>query len=187
HFLDCDAVEIGGVRFLGATLWTDFALYGGKPLEIARAMGIAERVMYDYRVIRQGAHRLTPLDTREIHLQQVSWLRARLAEPFAGPTVVVTHHLPHRLSVHRRFGADVLNPSFASDLDDIVRAPVSLWVHGHTHESMDYVVNGTRVLCNPRGYLPQEPNTRFDERGIVELDMSPQHAASSDTAAATSA
>ncbi len=27
-----------------------------------------------------------------------------------------------------------------------------LWIHGHTHDSFDYVHNGTRVVCNPRGY-----------------------------------
>jgi hypothetical protein len=28
----------------------------------------------------------------------------------------------------------------------------ALWVHGHTHSSFDYLLNGTRVVCNPRGY-----------------------------------
>jgi hypothetical protein len=51
-------------------------------------------------------------------------------------------------------GLDGACPCFASDLDHLVRAPVALWVHGHTHESLDYTVNGTRVFCNPRGYLP---------------------------------
>jgi hypothetical protein len=39
---------------------------------------------------------------------------------------------------------------------------VSLWIHGHTHESFDYVVNSTRVVCNPRGYAPMELNEAFD-------------------------
>ena len=34
------------------------------------------------------------------------------------------------------------------------RAP--LWIHGHTHTVFDYVVSGTRIVCNPRGY-PKEP------------------------------
>jgi predicted phosphodiesterase len=169
HFLDGDRVDIAGVRFLGATLWTDFALYGQKPLQIARAMSVAGRVMTDYRLVRHGSRQLTPADTRDEHLAQVAWLRASLVERHQGPTVVVTHHLPHERSVHARFGGDVLNPSFASDLDDLVRAPVSLWVHGHTHESFDYEVNRTRVLCNPRGYLPQDPNRRFDAAAVLEL------------------
>jgi hypothetical protein len=39
---------------------------------------------------------------------------------------------------------------------------VSLWIHGHTHESVDYFVNSTRVVCNPRGYAPMELNESFD-------------------------
>jgi hypothetical protein len=28
----------------------------------------------------------------------------------------------------------------------------ALWIHGHTHDSFDYVVRGTRIVANPRGY-----------------------------------
>jgi hypothetical protein len=108
---------------------------------------------------------------REIHLTKARWLADALAQPFSGPTVVITHHLPHRLSIHPRFEGTRYNPCFASDLDHLVRAPVALWVHGHTHESIDYTVNGTRVYCNPRGYIPREPNAAFDPSGRVELQQ----------------
>jgi hypothetical protein len=77
-------------------------------------------------------------------------------------TVVVIHHLPHRRSIHPKYNGSDLNPSFASDLSDLMGPPVSLWIHGHTHESFDYVVNSTRVVCNPRGYAPMELNESFD-------------------------
>jgi Icc-related predicted phosphoesterase len=64
---------------------------------------------------------------------------------------------------------DLLNPCFASDLSALLRPPVKLWIHGHTHESMDYDIEGTRVVCNPRGYLPEEPNKRFNPRLVVEV------------------
>lgn len=171
HLLDCDVVVIDGVRFLGATLWTDFALYGGDPQSIAHAMADSKRAMADYRLIRRRrGGLLQPGDTLEIHRTQAEWLARELATPFAGATVVVTHHLPHRRSVHPRYEGDLLNPGFASDLSALVRAPVSLWVHGHTHESMDYVVEGTRVVCNPRGYVPWEPNRRFAPDLVVTVD-----------------
>jgi hypothetical protein len=34
---------------------------------------------------------------------------------------------------------------------------------------MDYVVNGTRVVCNPRGYVPYEPNNSFDPRLTIAV------------------
>ncbi len=168
--LDGDGVTIGGVRFLGATLWTDFALHGSDPPAIAQAQADARRGMVDYRrIYRSGSDKLQPDDTRRIHLRQSAWLAQQLAEPFEGSTVVITHHLPHALSVHPRYRGDRLNPSFASDLSALVRAPVQLWIHGHTHSSIDYRIDGTRVVCNPRGYLPQEPNTEFDPELVVSV------------------
>ncbi len=170
HFLDGDECTLDGVRFLGATLWTDYALYGSAKAQLARAMAEAKHHMNDFRMISwTDGSRFTPELVREMHLTRAQWLADKLAEPFAGPTVVITHHLPHLLSIHPKYEGTALNPCFASDLDHLVRAPVTLWVHGHTHESIDYVVNGTRVVCNPRGYLPEEPNPAFDPQGVVEL------------------
>jgi predicted phosphodiesterase len=172
HFLDGDATVIDGTRFLGTTLWTDYALYGDAPADLKRAMADAEEDMNDFRMIQLAdGQPLRPEIVREIHLTQTQWLSERLAEAFNGPTVVITHHLPHPRSIHPKYAATRYNPCFASDLDHLVRAPVGLWIHGHTHESIDYVVNGTRVFCNPRGYLPNEPNPAFDPLGMLELAL----------------
>lgn len=170
NLLDGDELVLDGVHFLGATLWTDFALYGSEPDQLARAMADARYGMNDFRVIRYGAEGLfRPEHAREIHLRQAKWLEGKLAEAFNGPTVVVTHHLPHRQSVHPKYEGDRLNPCFASDLAHLVRPPVALWIHGHTHESLDYVVHGTRVVCNPRGYLPLVPNSSFNSTLVIEV------------------
>jgi predicted phosphodiesterase len=169
HFLDGDSIAVAGARFLGATLWTDFELNGRAPGDVARAMSDAKTGMLDYRLIRRpGGELLRPEDTQARHRAQAAWLAARLGEPFAGPTVVVTHYLPHRKSIHPRYAGNRFNPCFASDLAHLVRAPVALWIHGHTHESLDYRVGTTRVVCNPRGYLPREPNRQFDPGLLVE-------------------
>jgi 3',5'-cyclic AMP phosphodiesterase CpdA len=171
HLLDGDEVILRDVRFLGATLWTDFALGTSEPSAVAEAMELARRRVNDFRVIGHGTDGLLqPEHVRDMHRGQVRWLESRLAQPFAGATVVVTHHLPHPRSIHPRWVGDPLNPSFASDLSRLVGPPVSLWVHGHTHESADYVHNGTRVVCNPAGYRPHEPNAAFDPRLVVGID-----------------
>lgn len=167
--LDGDERVLGGTRFLGTTLWTDFALYGSGP-RLARAMADAKYGMNDFRVIRYGeAGLFRPEYARELHLAQVKWLKEKLVETFDGPTVVVTHYLPHRQSIHPKYEGDPLNPAFASDLAHLVKSPVALWIHGHTHESCDYVVHGTHVACNPRGYLPMEPNPAFDPMLVVTV------------------
>jgi Calcineurin-like phosphoesterase len=126
--LDGRRVVIGGVRFLGATLWTDFALYGSDQRSINRAMTAAQNDMNDFHVIRHKNGKFGPVDARDINLERVRWLRTELAEDFQGTTIVVTHHLPLPQSIHPKYSASSLNPSFASDLSSLMGPPVSLWI-----------------------------------------------------------
>jgi len=169
HLLEKDQAIIDGVRFLGTTLWTDFDVEEPR-LQRARAMRHASATMPDYRIVSHRGRTLSPEATREIHLASRQWLGERLAEPFAGKTVVVTHHLPHRGSIDRQFHHDPLNPAFVSHMPELVQPPVDLWIHGHTHCSCDYEpVPGSRVLCNPRGYGPSDLNDRFDQHLVAKL------------------
>jgi 3',5'-cyclic AMP phosphodiesterase CpdA len=168
HVLDRDEVVIDGVRFLGTTLWTDFSATGNLVLAALEA----RQRMTDYRRIRAaGYRRLRPSDVVEDHRESVSFLRARLAEPFEGKTVVVTHHAPSTRSIAAHFRDDTghLNAAYVNRLEELLGPPVSLWVHGHTHTSFDYDLLGTRVVCNPRGYIPYEPNPDFDPGRVVEI------------------
>jgi predicted phosphodiesterase len=169
YLLEKDQAIIDGVRFLGTTLWTDFdveAPQWPRPL----ALRHANATMPDFRVIRHRGETLSAELTREFHRASRQWLSERLAEPFDGKTVVVTHHLPHRGSIDRQFHRDPLNPAFVSHMPELVQPPVTLWIHGHTHCSCDYEpVRGTRVLCNPRGYGPSQLNDRFDQRLVIRI------------------
>ncbi len=167
--LDGRVAVVGGVRFLGATLWTDFALNGTDAGSIQRAMAVARSGMSDFHIIRHASRTFCPADARAIHTEQVQWLRVSLTEVFVGPTVVVTHHLPLRQSIHPKYFGSDLNAGFASDLGDLMGTPISLWIHGHTHESFDYAVNGTRVVCNPRGYWPIELNAAFEPTLVLDV------------------
>jgi Icc-related predicted phosphoesterase len=175
HLLDGDEAIIDGVRFLGATLWTDFALNGCDPGAVRRAMHNCQEGMTDFHVIRRWGGALRPEDTREIHHAQRDWLRRALAgctslgEGFTGRTVVVTHHAPCARSIAPRFAGDALNPAFASDLTDLMTPEVQLWIHGHMHDSSDYIERGTRVICNPRGYFSHGLNPDFNPMLIVEV------------------
>jgi len=66
-----------------------------------------------------------------------------------------------------------LNACFVSDAERLVDGRrARLWIHGHTHDSFDYVLNGTRVVCNPRGYARNgvNENPLFDANFLVEID-----------------
>jgi 3',5'-cyclic AMP phosphodiesterase CpdA len=169
ELLEDGAALIDGVRFLGATLWTDFELAGTSTRDLDAAMRAARRCMNDFALIQYQERRFTPEDSRDIHFASRSWLQQELAKPFAGSTVVITHHLPHVRSIHPQFDRDALNPAFVSHLPQLVCAPVNLWIHGHTHCSFDYQVASTRVVCNPRGYAPDDLNPQFKPDFVVEV------------------
>jgi predicted phosphodiesterase len=173
--LDNDEVVVGDVRFLGTTLWTDFMLFGGGANRAA-AMREAERLMRDFSRIsaRETSEALfTPADAAELFALHAAWLERKLMEPFAGPTVVITHHAPSRKSIHPRFADSLLNACFVSGAEHLVDGKrARLWIHGHTHDTFDYMLNGTRVVCNPRGYANNgvNENPLFDPHFVIELN-----------------
>ncbi|WP_417585015.1 metallophosphoesterase [Pelagibacterium sp.] len=162
-----EVVETGGVRIVGATLWTDFAAVSAAPFDVAQAQVWARNAMPDYRSIDVGLRRLHPRDTLAWHRDHRATIGRRLAKPFDGPTVVITHHAPHRLSLDDPNFPDPSDGSFASDLGGLMdRYRPELWIHGHLHWRRDYRVGDTRVVCNPRGY---DGERGFDPRFLIEV------------------
>ena len=172
--LECDAWVYGGVRFLGATLWSDFRIFDDGPVRAAAMADAAQRIRDFQRISVDGERRqtFTPQHSQALFDRTAAWLDAQLQQPFDGPTVVITHHAPSTRSVHPRFTGSPLNGCFVSDLERLMDADrVRLWIHGHTHDSFDYRVRGTRVLCNPRGYVLNgvTENAMFDPTLVVTL------------------
>jgi len=164
EILDCSERVIDGVRFIGCTLWTDFSL--APEAERPLVMEQARKTNPDYAKIRYGARNFTPEDGIALYRQHRSWLERRLAEPASLPTVVVTHFAPHPNSIAAAYVGHPANSGFVLDLEALMGS-AALWIHGHTHTRFDYVVRGTRVVCNPRGY-PDEP-TGFRPEWTVEV------------------
>jgi Icc-related predicted phosphoesterase len=156
---------------LGSTLWTDFGLFKNAPLSEMQAL----TGMNDYKLIKYGlsSSKLTPYKTRLLHETSVSFLQSKISEPFGGKTVVVTHHAPSIKSIPEEYLQDPISAAYASNLEHIMLPNVNLWIHGHVHNSCDYMVDGVRVVCNPRGYQhPQQSkpeNDRFDTHLVLEL------------------
>lgn len=175
QILDRSELVIDGVRFLGAMLWTDFGLFPGRESE---AKAEARRLVRDFSRIRvraDGETIFTPDDAVALFVRDHAWLQERLAAPFDGPTVVITHHAPTRQSVHPRFAESLLSACFVSDAPELMDGQrVQLWIHGHTHDSFDYECRGTRVVCNPRGYARAgvTENQVFDPDFIVDVGAS---------------
>ncbi|MGK9066607.1 metallophosphoesterase [Stutzerimonas chloritidismutans] len=164
--MDRDEVIIDGVRFLGATMWTDFSATGNPVL----ASLTAQNNMNDYRKIRTGNYRrIRPADLVNQATKTRDWLRIKLDEHHDGPTVVITHHAPTMRSlVDSPHAGSHLDAAYANSWEDLMGInQVMLWVHGHSHTAIDYEIAGTRVVCNPRGYPGEK--TGFDPALVLEI------------------
>jgi Icc-related predicted phosphoesterase len=130
HLLERDSVVIGGVEFIGCTLWTDYHYAGAA--EQAHAMQWAAQRLNDHRLIANGASRWSPQDCLDEHMASRAWLAKQLRRRGPYVKVVVTHHAPSRRSVQPKYRDDLLTAAFASDLDELV-GKAAAWVHGHIH------------------------------------------------------
>ncbi len=172
HFLNPGSVVIDGVRFVAATLWTDYCLFGAE--KQAAAMKLAAEWMQDHRQIHTkeaDGHivRFMPRHALARHQRELAFIEKTLATPFDGPTVVCSHHGPSFRSVPEEYDEDLLSAAFSSRLDAVIeRHQPALWIHGHTHDSMDYMIGDTRVVCNPAGYQ-HSPNLAFRWDCVIEI------------------
>ncbi len=169
HLLDNDVLELEGVRFIGSTLWTDFELFQEATRPVAIKQG--QEFLNDFRVIREDmSSNFTPADSIKLHKNSLNWLISKLDERHAEKTVVITHHLPSARSVDEKFKTSLISACFASELDYLF-GKMELWIHGHTHSSLDYKVNGTRVICNPRGYSTNRGQENIDFNPGLVIDI----------------
>jgi Icc-related predicted phosphoesterase len=100
-----------------------------------------------------------------------SWIKKKLAEPFAGSTVAITHMAPSMRSVSEKYLTDLSSASYASEMNDLV-SQADLWVRGHMHEARDYRIGNCRVVCNPCGCINRDErpeNSQFDPAFVAEL------------------
>ena len=175
-WLEREVIVIGGVRFIGTTLWADFdALLTDSdradPARVLKKRGKAFRAANFYLektgTTRAGAPMLAP-QWREQSLVCEHWLRRALAQPFDGTTVVVTHFAPSLRSADPRYGLTPGTAGFCNSLDELLPL-ADLWLHGHLHCQQDYVAGGCRVVANTLGYAARGEQEGFLEQLVLQL------------------
>jgi len=155
--LDNGVAYVDGIRFIGTTMWSDLSRVG------TVLYCDADSILVDH-VSGESATYFNLADAQALFDNNRVWLQAELGKSFDGTTVVITHHAPSKKSIHENYNGNVWNDCFASDLESLM-AGVDLWVHGHTHSSLDYFVGKTQVVCNPKGY--------FTEYGFENHEFNP--------------
>jgi Calcineurin-like phosphoesterase len=192
---DTHACEIGGVRFAGATTWSDFSILP-REMMVRDAMSQSQKGWYeggwrnyqrrwhnDFREIRYGApgskNRFTPSQMLALHRESKAFFERVLATPFDGDTVCISHMGPAP-SVEPGQAEDHSWLYGWSDMIPLMHGPLApkFWLHGHVHRSLDYTIGETRVICNPRGYpgpggTRENPNFNPTLTIEVGVDLTP--------------
>ena len=172
YVLEKESVIFDNVAFICATLWTDFNNFNSV------VMNEAAMWMNDYTKIRTGPNnepwkrKLNPTDVAKDHIEAKKFIFSEIEKHKKEnrKIVVVSHHLPSYLSISDKHKGQLLNGAYASELfDDIYDTEPDIWIHGHTHESFDYKINKTRVICNPRGYYGHDLNNKFDPTFMIKI------------------
>lgn len=140
HFIEREIFELDGVKFAGCSLWFK---------EDAKSF-MYEGWMTDFRLIQDFKPAVYNRNK-----DSVDFLRYDVPKD---TDVVITHHMPSQLSVHKKYEADPINRFFLCAIDDIILdLQPKYWIHGHTHVPCQYDLGKTRVVCNPRGYPRENP------------------------------
>jgi Icc-related predicted phosphoesterase len=148
HFLNNDTKEIMGVNFFGSTLWTSLNTKEvSEPIDFFVRHSIKES--NDFFAIPK----FTPDIMRMLHFNSVEKLKLFIDSDLNNK-VCVFHYCPSFKSVHPRYYYNkIQNYMFYTELGDLISySDIKYAIHGHTHDSFDYLIYNTNVLCNPRGY-----------------------------------
>lgn len=192
HILEKETFELGEYLFIGGTLWTD--MNGGDATTlhfVSSAMNDFRIVKNSNRMthikvpvyeeengqlkevgmrFKELVSTFSPSDAVEDHKKFVDYIQHVIKNNPDKKIVVVGHHAPSKLSTHPRYQNDTLmNGGYSSSLDFFIEdhPQIVLWTHGHTHETFDYEIGKTRIVCNPRGYINYEDRAdRFELRFI---------------------
>ena len=171
--MERQTMVIEDVTFIAGTLWTDMnkedpqTLYGIKGY------------MNDYRIIKDsrtnteteiwmfnennepytGKQKLpskwSPEASVVEHKLMLDTIKATVESNTSNKYVVIGHHAPSKQSTKPKYQKDVMvNGAYSSDLSEFIldHPQIKVWTHGHTHDVFDYMIGGTRIICNPRGY-----------------------------------
>ncbi|SKC08397.1 Predicted phosphoesterase [Sphingobacterium nematocida] len=165
--LENDRFDFNGIRFHGATLWTDFSLFGD-PVKYGI---MCQGKMNDYRMIRRDPSysKMRSIDTFRLHQFSRLWLEDSLEESTSFRNIVVTHHAPSLKSIPTEFKNDYLSAAYASDMEEMItRFQPEYWIHGHIHTPIKYEIGATKIICNPHGYIDEKYNG-YEKELIIEL------------------
>lgn len=181
HVLQNSAIDLHGIRFIGTTLWSNFEGQGITYKEEVKKWCKFNVVDFTYifkKMNNDGYNQKhsswTPEDMEKEFNKAYQFLEYELKKRETQlPKFVVTHFAPTDLSLDPQYKKGLHSAYWVNHLPEIMGFS-DYWVHGHTHSSFDYDFEGTRVICNPRGYSKTydlSQNVNFNKNFSIEVDV----------------
>jgi len=160
HFLENDYVDISGVRFIGATLWTDFPPHLPEHAP-EKVMAYAKENMSDFSLIADESDTLkafTPAIAKKLFDESKAEISKILAQSNPAKCVVVTHFPPAKQILNPLYPPDLATSYFTADCLDVVNIyQPAYWFYGHNHWSAQTSIGSTQLVSNQFCY----PNERW--------------------------
>jgi len=118
HVLEKKSIEIDNIKFHGATLWTDFSLYGSP----SYYGSLCQTQMNDYKKIRTEPNysKLRSRDVYDINHSLITWLEQSLKESTSETNIVITHHAPSPKSLPNGSQKDPISCAYASNHESTI-------------------------------------------------------------------
>ena len=180
HLLQNESVIIDDIKFIGTTLWSNFegsGIHFKKEVKSWAKSNIVDFSHIYTKNLEKTVHgpnykTLTPDEMENQFNEAYKFLEYELKNnPFNGKKFVVTHFAPTKKSGHPKYKNDLMNAYWVNDLENLMGFS-DYWVHGHTHNSFEYEIEGTKVICNPRGYsklFDLSSNTSFNRDYTLDV------------------
>ena len=150
-FLYNSSTVIYGIMFIGSTLWfkkfDEYLLHKNLLSDFSMINGFIPDVFNENE---------RALDFLKWHVNENA--------------IVITHHVPSWKSISERYLNNPISKYFVCNLETmIMKRQPKLWVHGHTHDSSNYLIGKTHIVCNPLGYVGQSINQEFIANMMIDV------------------
>jgi predicted phosphodiesterase len=134
-FLENESYESDDYVFYGATLWANFSETAFKMINDSQSFSSVDLI-------------------NDIHKKSVYNIESFIKDYSSKkPLIMITHHMPSFSLIDKKYkNYKELNTAFASELDHLIRNPITHWIYGHTHTPNETIINNVKLLCNPHGY-----------------------------------
>ena len=154
HFIQEDSIEFENTIIFGTTLWC-------KTTKTNDDVNV-KLLTNEYYIKTKHKYAPSYKYVKELNTRQYNWLRNSIKNLYTHKNIiVVTHYLPSKKCINKKYKNDPYNDMYFTDCEDIMKY-ANIWIAGHTHNPFISNINNCQVFVNPGG--DPEENTGYDKQ-----------------------